>query len=68
MAAEPDYGRMRARMVRNQLKRRGIADEDVLAAMGRVPREAFVPENLHNKIVKHTGGAAVLRAILERFR
>ncbi len=46
MSAEPDFERMRARMVRNQLVRRGIADEDVLAAMGDVPREAFVPEAL----------------------
>jgi protein-L-isoaspartate(D-aspartate) O-methyltransferase len=33
----------RARMVERQLRRRGIVDERVLAAMGRVPREAFVP-------------------------
>ena len=33
----------RARMVDLQLYRRGIADERVLAAMGRVPRELFVP-------------------------
>lgn len=31
-------------MVERQLRRRGIADERVLAAMGEVPREAFVPE------------------------
>jgi protein-L-isoaspartate(D-aspartate) O-methyltransferase len=30
-------------MVERQLRRRGIADDRVLAAMGRVPREAFVP-------------------------
>ena len=35
--------RARARMVARQLRRRGIADERVLEAMGRVPREAFVP-------------------------
>lgn len=35
---------MRARMVHDQLERRGIADERVLEAMRRVPREAFVPE------------------------
>jgi len=34
----------RARMVEWQLRRRGIADERVLDAMGRVPRELFVPE------------------------
>jgi protein-L-isoaspartate(D-aspartate) O-methyltransferase len=33
-------------MVERQLRRRGIADERVLAAMGRVPREAFVPSEL----------------------
>lgn len=32
----------RARMVEWQLRRRGIADERVLDAMGRVPRERFV--------------------------
>jgi protein-L-isoaspartate(D-aspartate) O-methyltransferase len=36
----------RARMVEEQLRGRGIDDERVLAAMGRVPRELFVtPEN-----------------------
>jgi protein-L-isoaspartate(D-aspartate) O-methyltransferase len=34
----------RARMVERQLRRRGISDERVLDAMGRVPRELFVPE------------------------
>lgn len=33
-------------MIERQLRRRGIADERVLAAMGRVPRELFVPENV----------------------
>jgi protein-L-isoaspartate(D-aspartate) O-methyltransferase len=33
-------------MVERQLRRRGIADERVLGAMGRVPREAFVPADL----------------------
>ncbi len=31
-------------MVERQLRRRGIGDERVLAAMGEVPREEFVPE------------------------
>jgi protein-L-isoaspartate(D-aspartate) O-methyltransferase len=31
-------------MVERQLRRRGIDDERVLAAMGEVPRERFVPE------------------------
>jgi protein-L-isoaspartate(D-aspartate) O-methyltransferase len=33
----------RARMVERQLRRRGIHDERVLAAMAEVPRELFVP-------------------------
>jgi protein-L-isoaspartate(D-aspartate) O-methyltransferase len=36
----------RARMVDRQLRRRGIEDERVLAAMERVPRELFVPPDL----------------------
>ena len=33
-------------MVEDQLKPRGIKDERVLAAMAKVPREEFTPENL----------------------
>jgi protein-L-isoaspartate(D-aspartate) O-methyltransferase len=33
-------------MVERQLRRRGIRDEHVLAAMARVPRELFVPDQL----------------------
>lgn len=33
-------------MVERQLRERGISDERVLRAMGRVPRELFVPESL----------------------
>jgi protein-L-isoaspartate(D-aspartate) O-methyltransferase len=36
-------------MVEKQLRRRGIADERVLAAMGQVPREAFVPPGLRHR-------------------
>jgi len=38
-----DYAKLRARMVERQLRRRGIGDERVLAAIGAVPREEFVP-------------------------
>jgi len=38
-----DPAAARARMVERQLRRRGIGDERVLAAMGEVPREEFVP-------------------------
>jgi len=37
-------GKERAAMVEHQLRRRGIGDTRVLAAMGEVPREVFVPE------------------------
>jgi len=33
-------------MVEEQLRRKGISDESVLAAMGRVPRHLFVPEGM----------------------
>lgn len=36
----------RHRMVESQLRARGVRDERVLAAMGQVPREAFVPGSL----------------------
>ncbi len=37
------FAEARSAMVERQLRRRGIEDEHVLAAMNRVPREAFVP-------------------------
>jgi protein-L-isoaspartate(D-aspartate) O-methyltransferase len=36
----------RARMVDEQIRARGVRDEKVLAAMGKVPRHLFVPEAL----------------------
>jgi protein-L-isoaspartate(D-aspartate) O-methyltransferase len=42
----PDAAAARARMVERQLRRRGISDERVLAAMSRVPRELFVPRSV----------------------
>jgi protein-L-isoaspartate(D-aspartate) O-methyltransferase len=44
MPLEP--GDARHDMVETQLRQRGISDERVLEAMGRVPRELFVPESL----------------------
>ena len=43
------YERDRARMVEDQLVRRGIADERVLGAMRRVPRHLFVDEALRDR-------------------
>jgi protein-L-isoaspartate(D-aspartate) O-methyltransferase len=45
-ATVADWERRRAHMVDRQLRRRGISDERVLAAMARVPREEFVPRSI----------------------
>jgi protein-L-isoaspartate(D-aspartate) O-methyltransferase len=42
---ETTFTDKRARMVERQLRRRGITDERVLAAMDEVPRHRFVPED-----------------------
>ena len=39
----PDWASERKRMVDRQLRRRGITDERVLAAMLAIPREEFIP-------------------------
>ena len=44
--ADPASAPERARMVETQLRARHIADERVLAAIGSVPREAFIAEHL----------------------
>jgi protein-L-isoaspartate(D-aspartate) O-methyltransferase len=41
-----DAGARRKEMVAEQIRARGVADLRVLAAMGKVPRERFVPEAL----------------------
>jgi protein-L-isoaspartate(D-aspartate) O-methyltransferase len=41
-----DRATERARMVERQLRGRDVEDERVLEAMGRVPRELFVPERV----------------------
>ncbi|HVM17593.1 MAG TPA: protein-L-isoaspartate(D-aspartate) O-methyltransferase [Gaiellaceae bacterium] len=41
--------RARERMVERQLRGRDVADERVLGAMARVPRELFVPERLRDR-------------------
>lgn len=46
MTSKVDASTARGEMVERQLRRRGISDERVLAAMLRVPRELFVPERL----------------------
>lgn len=44
-----EHERQRSRMVERQLRRRGIADERVLAAMAEVPRELFVADRLRRR-------------------
>jgi protein-L-isoaspartate(D-aspartate) O-methyltransferase len=44
-----DFAAARRKMVERQLRERGIEDERVLAAMGEVPREAFVPERARDR-------------------
>lgn len=41
---DADVGRQRERMVESQIRRRGVVDDRVLAAMRRVPRHEFVPD------------------------
>src|SRR5881398_1090974 len=41
-----EFAAERQKMVQEQLKSRGIHDDRVLAAMAKVPREEFVPENM----------------------
>jgi len=44
-SAPSDFAVERERMVQQQLRTRGIKDERVLAAMAKVPREEFVPQD-----------------------
>jgi protein-L-isoaspartate(D-aspartate) O-methyltransferase len=44
-----DFEKLRATMVERQLRRRGIGDERVLAAMAEVPREDFVSERYRGR-------------------
>jgi len=46
---EDVFIKKRANMVKYQLEYRGITDEGVLTAMGKVPREAFVPDSYDNQ-------------------
>ena len=41
---DDEFAVLRAEMIEKQLRRRGVNDSGVLAAMGAVPREEFVPK------------------------
>jgi protein-L-isoaspartate(D-aspartate) O-methyltransferase len=43
------FAKRRARMVERQLRKRGIEDERVLAAMAQVPRELFLPADVRRE-------------------
>src|SRR5260370_9814513 len=49
MLENKDYAPQCAEMIEKQLRRRGISDEAVLAAMTAVPRHEFVPEALRSR-------------------
>lgn len=49
MLESKDYHAQRAEMIEKQLRRRGIQDAAVLAAMMAVPRHEFVPEELRSR-------------------
>jgi protein-L-isoaspartate(D-aspartate) O-methyltransferase len=49
MLEKKEYAAERTEMVEKQLRRRGIRDAEVLAAMMEVPRHEFVPEELHSR-------------------
>src|SRR5882757_2344274 len=49
MLEKKEYAAQRAEMIEKQLRRRGISDEAVLAAMTAVPRHEFVPEELRSR-------------------
>jgi protein-L-isoaspartate(D-aspartate) O-methyltransferase len=46
-AGETDFAAERARMIRTQIKARGISDKRVLAAFDKVERHLFVDSSLH---------------------
>ncbi len=49
MLETKEYAAQRAEMIEKQLRRRGITDASVLAAMLAVPRHEFVPEELRSR-------------------
>jgi protein-L-isoaspartate(D-aspartate) O-methyltransferase len=48
MLEKKEYAALRAEMIEKQLRRRGIGDAEVLAAMTAVPRHEFVAEELRS--------------------
>ena len=44
-----DLSVIRNQMVDEQISSRGVLDKNVLAAFRKVPREKFIPENMHSQ-------------------
>ncbi|MDC9824281.1 protein-L-isoaspartate O-methyltransferase [Devosia sp. ZB163] len=61
-----DFAAARLKMVDNQLRTSNVTDHRVLAAIGEVPRELFVPANraalAYADVVHHLGGDRYLAA------
>ncbi len=49
---EDDYSLLRKKMVAEQIEARGIADKSIIAALNKVPRHKFVPENYRHLAYK----------------
>src|SRR5713226_8154713 len=49
MRDKKEYTAQREEMIEKQLRRRGVHDAAVLAAMAAVPRHEFVPEELRSR-------------------
>ena len=56
----PDWAAERKEMVERQLRKRGLRDERVLAAMGRIPREEFLPPEW--RVMAYTDGPVPIGA------
>lgn len=53
-SSEADFAAQREQMVQNQIKRRGVIDEQVLNAFRLVPRHVFVPEKYRQSAYEDT--------------
>ena len=56
----PDWAAERKEMVERQLRKRGLRDERVLAAMGRISREEFLPPEW--RVMAYTDGPVPIGA------
>lgn len=55
LSASPTFETMRHAMVASQLRTNAVSDARVVAAMGRVPREEFLPEGERRQAYRDTG-------------